>query len=134
MVSAALAPAMVQYATLEFFQQLADALNQDATFQAKTSSLKAELLFSTKERADACLLKVDGGKVTVASVPADTKAEFVFLADYPTWVTNHRDGATLEKLIMTGKVKLKGSIPRIMTLKSQLGLIDAKAKTIPAEY
>lgn len=126
---------MVQYASPEYFEALASALNEDATFQQKTASVKAELLFVTKERPDGFLLKVDHGKASVAQVPAaTTNAEFTFTADYPTWVSNHRDGHTLEKLIMTGKVKLKGSIPRIMTLKNQLGIIDQKAKTIPAEY
>lgn len=125
---------MVQYASAEYFETLAASLNEDAVFQEKTSNVKADLLFVTKERADGFLLKVDHGKASVQNVPAESKAEFTFIADYPVWVSNHRDGHALEKLIMTGKVKFKGSIPRIMTLKNQLTLIDQKAKTIPAEY
>lgn len=125
---------MVKYATIEFFEALADALNQDEQFRAKTGNLATTLLFHTNDRPDAALLKVDHGKATATSVSPQEKAEFVFFAPYDVWITNHRDGATLEKLIMTGKVKFKGSIPKIMTLKNQLNIIDAKAKTIPAEY
>lgn len=125
---------MIPYASAEYFDALASALNDDAAFREKTAGVKAELLFVTKERPEGFLLKVDHGKASVQQVPATANAEFTFTADYPTWVSNHRDGLSLEKLIMTGKVKLKGSIPRIMTLKNQLGIIDQKAKTIPATY
>ena len=125
---------MVQYASQEYFDALASALNADPAFQQKTANVKADLLFLTKERPDGFLLKVDHGKASVQNVPADAPADFTFTADLPTWISNHRDGVTLEKLIMTGKVKFKGSLPRIMTLKNQLTIIDQKAKTIPAEY
>ena len=125
---------MVKYATIEFFQQLADALNADPNFQAKAGSVKATLLFSTKERAEACLMKVEQGKVNVTEVPRESPADFTFWTDYATWITNHRDNVPLEKLIMTGKVKFKGSLPKIMMLKSQLNIIDDTQRKIPAEY
>jgi len=125
---------MVKYDDIAYFEALADALNQDAQFQSKASSLKTSLLFVKKDRPDGALLRIDGGKVSAENVPVETPAEFTFTAPYDVWVTNHRDSVPLEKLIMTGKVKLKGSIPKIMMMKNTLTLIDAKAKTIPAEY
>ena len=125
---------MVKYDSIDYFQTLAQALNEDATFQAKAGSLKTSLLFVKKDRPDAALLKFEGGKCTAENVPEDAPAEFTFLASYDTWISNHRDSIPLEKLIMTGKVKFKGSLPKIMMMKNTLTLIDQKAKTIPAEY
>lgn len=124
----------LQYATIGFFEALADALNEDEAFRQRASSLKTELLFVTDERPDGALLRIEGGKVKAQQVPKDSKAEFTFLASYPVWISNHRDGQPLEKLIMTGKVKFKGSIPKIMMLKSTLNIVDQKSKGIPAEY
>lgn len=125
---------MVKYDDIAYFQALAEALNADPQFQAKAGNLKTSLLFVKKDRDDGALMTIDGGKVAAENVPAESKADFTFVAPYDVWVTNHRDSVPLEKLIMTGKVKLKGSIPKIMMMKSTLTLIDQKAKTIPAEY
>lgn len=125
---------MVKYSSIEFFEQLAQALNEDAQFGERAKSLHVSLLFATHDRPDAALLKIDHGKVSAQQTTPDAKADFVFLAPYATWITNHKDGVPLEKLILTGKVKFKGSIPKIMTLKSQLNVIDAKQKAIPVEY
>lgn len=125
---------MVLYASPEYFETLAQKLNEDADFRQRAASLKAELLFVENGRPDAALLKIENGKATSQIVAPDTKAEFIFMADRPVWISNHKDGIPLEKLIMTGKIKFKGSIPRIMTIKSQLNAVDQKAKSIPATY
>jgi hypothetical protein len=38
----------------------------------------------------------------------------------------------MEKLVMTGKLKFKGSIPKIMGMRAQLGVIDKIAQSVPA--
>jgi putative sterol carrier protein len=126
--------AMVQYFTRPYFEELANLLNNDKEFQAKASNLSVTLLNVAKDKNVSFLLKVDKGKVSVQDGTPETAADFTFIGDYATWITNHKDGATLEKLIMTGKIKFKGSIPRIMSLKGQLGAVDQKARTIAVEY
>ena len=125
---------MHRYLSQAYFEELASLLNADAEFQKKAGSLTTRLLFIVRDRGQAVLFAVDHGKVSVTMATPEAPADFVFTGDYATWVTNHRDGVTLEKLIMTGKVKMKGSIPRILGLKSQLGAVDQKGRTIPVEY
>ncbi|HWG89977.1 MAG TPA: SCP2 sterol-binding domain-containing protein [Candidatus Thermoplasmatota archaeon] len=125
---------MVEYFTHAYFQNIADLLNADPAFQEKASNLSTQLLFIAKDKGRAFLFKVEKGKVSAEPATPETPAEFAFTSDYATWVTNHRDGKTLEMLIMSGKVRMKGSIPRILQLKSQLGAVDQKARSIPAVY
>lgn len=125
---------MTEYFSLDYFQQIAGLLNADETFQRKGANLSTRLLFVANDKDRALLLQIDKGKVSAEPATRETAADFVFTSDYPTWVTNHRDGKTLEMLIMTGKVRMKGSIPRILQLKSQLGAVDQKARSISVTY
>jgi alkyl sulfatase BDS1-like metallo-beta-lactamase superfamily hydrolase len=125
---------MVEYFSEPYFQEIASLLNADADFQAKAQKLTTQLLFIAPDKDRAFIMRVSDGKVQAASATAETDAEFKFTAPYDTWIRNHRDGDTLEKLIMTGKVRFKGAIPRILSLKGQLGAVDQKARSITVTY
>ncbi len=78
--------------------------------------------------------RIDGGKVAVAQVDQDAEDDFRFIGPYETWVKSHRDGEGLQKLVMTGKLKFKGSIPQVMSLQRQLGDMTARAREIDVDY
>ncbi|HVL47792.1 MAG TPA: SCP2 sterol-binding domain-containing protein [Candidatus Thermoplasmatota archaeon] len=125
------------YFTKAYFDALATTLNADAEFQAKTANLKANLLMVARDKGEkgaAFLLAVDHGKAAITEATPETSAEFAFIGDYATWVRNHQGEAPLEKLVMTGKMKFKGSIPKIMQMRNQLGVIDTTARRVPAAY
>lgn len=125
---------MVEYFSEQYWDTLADTLNQDEAFQEKASDVDASLLYVAKEKDDACKMTIDGGKVTVEQVDQDAEADFRFIGPYETWVKSHRDGDGLQKLVMTGKLKFKGSIPQVMSLQRQLGDMTARAREIDVEY
>lgn len=124
---------MVQYFTKAFFDELASQLNADEDFQAKTSDLDLTILNVAKDKGDAFLLTIDGGKVSVEEADPETDAEFKFIGDYDQWVANH-EGSSLQKMVMTGKIRFKGSMPKIMRLQSKLKAIDETGHEIDAEY
>lgn len=114
-----------------FFEELVKRLNNDADFKQKTGSVVATVLMVNTDTKLSYLLNVNKGAAAWQKGNEQTKADFTFLGDTATWATNHKGDAPLEKLVMTGKLKFKGSIPKIMSLRSQLGVIDKVAQGIP---
>lgn len=116
--------------TNEFFDELVKRLNNDAEFKQKTASVAATVLMVNLDTKHSFLLTVNKGSATWAAGSPESKADFTFLGDMATWELNHRGEAPMEKLVMTGKLKFKGSIPKIMGLRAQLGVIDKIAQGI----
>ncbi len=125
---------MVQYFSEAFFNALAETANADSDFQAKGKKLKAKMLMVAKDRNEAFLIVADGGKVSATKSAPDADADFGFIADYDQWVTSHKGEMPLEKGIMTGKVKFKGSMLKIMPIRAALASLDDVARKVPAEY
>ena len=122
---------MPQMFTDAFFEELVKRLNNDADFKSKTANLKTTVLMVNTDTKHSFLMNIQQGHATWAPGSIDTKADFTFLGDAATWMSNHKGEAPMEKLVMTGKLKFKGSIPKIMGLRAQLGVIDKIAQGIP---
>lgn len=114
-----------------FFDELVKRLNNDPDFKTKTASLNATVLMVNLDTKNSFLLTITKGAAAWAKGSTDSKADFTFLGDTATWVANHKGEAPMEKLVMTGKLKFKGSIPKIMGLRSQLTVIDKIAQSVP---
>lgn len=113
-----------------FFEELTKRLNNDADFKSKTASVAATVLMVNTDTKVSYLLTVNKGAAAWQKGNEQTKADFTFLGDAATWMSNHKGEAPMEKLVMTGKLKFKGSIPKIMSLRSQLTVIDKIAQGI----
>ncbi len=124
----------VEFFTKEYFETLAEKLNADEKFQSKAADLELRLLNVAKDKDKAFLLDIDNGNVTASAADEDTDATFKFIGDYDNWVKNHEGKSSLEKSIMTGKIKLKGSIPKIMRLRDKLSRVDDLGQEIEVEY
>lgn len=125
---------MVEYFSEQYWDTLADKLNADESFQDEASDVEASLLYVAKDKGKACKMTIDHGKVAVEHVDPEAEADFRFIGPYETWVKSHRDGQGLQKLVMTGKLKFKGSIPQVMSLQRQLGGMTTLAREIDSEY
>ncbi len=119
--------------TQGYFEELARTLNADPEFKAKTASMNLSIVMSAKDKGLTALMRIQNGQATVQMATPEEKADFKFLGDYAVWASNHRGEAALDKLVMTGKLKFVGSIPKIMGLRSQLLIIDRIAQGVPAE-
>lgn len=117
----------------EYFRELEKTLNNDAEFKAKTAGVKATALMVNRDTKTSFLIAIDKGTAVITQGSEDTKADFTFIGDTAVWAANHRGEASMEKLILTAKLKFKGSIPKLMGLKSQLTIIDRIAQGVPAE-
>ncbi len=125
---------MVEYFSEEFFSKFAATANTDPDFQAKGKKFKATMLMVAKDKGRAFLVTADNGAVTSAPATAETAADFAFIGDYAQWVVSHKGDMPLEKAIMTGKVKFKGNMLKIMPVRGALASLDDAARKVPAEY
>ncbi|MFA5862388.1 MAG: SCP2 sterol-binding domain-containing protein [Candidatus Thermoplasmatota archaeon] len=116
--------------TNAFFDELVKRLNNDPDFKQKTATLKTTVLMVNTDTKTSFLMTITQGDTTWAPGTLETKADFTFLGDAAIWAANHRGETSMEKLVMTGKLKFKGSIPKIMGLRAQLGVIDKIAQSI----
>jgi putative sterol carrier protein len=114
-----------------FFDELVKRLNSDADFKQKAGSVAATVLMVNLDTKRSFLLKLDKGSAAWAPGSPESKADFTFLGTTDVWASNHKGEAPMEKLVMTGKLKFKGSIPKIMGLRSQLSVIDRIAQGVP---
>ena len=118
-----------------FFEELVKTLNNDPEFKSKTASVNATVLMVNKDKHTSHLITIAKGAATYNGPGSeDTKADFTFIGDEATWISNHKGEIAMEKAIMTGKLKFKGSLPKIMGLRSQLTIIDTIAQKVPAEW
>ena len=114
-----------------FFEELVKTLNNDADFKSKTANVNATVLMVNKDLHTSHLLTIAKGSATYAPGTEETKADFTFIGDSATWIANHKGEIAMEKATMTGKLKFKGSLPKIMSLRSQLTVIDKIAQSVP---
>ncbi|MEA3200590.1 MAG: Alkyl sulfatase C-terminal [Thermoplasmata archaeon] len=114
-----------------FFDELVKRLNNDPDFKAKAGGVVATVLMVNTDSKESFLLNLNKGSAAWSKGNMESKADFTFLGDSATWIANHKGEAPMEKLVMTGKLKFKGSIPKIMGLRAQLTVIDRIAQSVP---
>ncbi|HET6404128.1 MAG TPA: SCP2 sterol-binding domain-containing protein [Candidatus Thermoplasmatota archaeon] len=119
----------------EFFEELVKTLNNDPEFKSKTANVNTTVLMVNRDTKTSHLITISKG-TAVYNGPGteETKADFTFIGDSATWIANHKGEIPMEKAVMTGKLKFKGSLPKIMSLRSQLTIIDNIAQKVPAEW
>lgn len=117
-----------------FFEELVKTLNNDADFKSKTANVNATVLMVNTDLKTSHLITISKGTATYAPGSEDAKADFTFLGTSDVWIANHKGEIPMEKAVMTGKLKFKGSLPKIMGLRSQLTVIDNIAQKVPAEF
>lgn len=117
--------------TNEFFDELVKRLNNDPDFKSKTANVNTTVLMVNTDTKHSFLMTVNKGTASYQPGNMESKADFTFLGTTDVWISNHKGEAPMEKLVMTGKLKFKGSIPKIMGMRAQLGVIDKIAQSVP---
>ncbi len=125
---------MVQFFTKEFFDDLAQRLNGDEEWNKKTGDLNTKIIATCNDRDISVLLDIENGKVSVEEVAADDPSDFKFEGDYAAWEKTGKGEADLQTLVMTGKMKFKGSMSKIMAMMSQLNRMVAVIREMPKEF
>ena len=125
---------MVQYFSKAFFDELASALNADPDFQKKAAATTVKVMLTITDRHLSYLLDVQAGKTTSSEVPGDTPADFKFEGAYDAWVILGKGEKDFQSLVMGGKIKFRGSMPKVMGMMNQLNRITQLAQQLPKEF
>lgn len=126
---------MVQYFTKPFFDEIATRLHADDEWARKASNVTAKIVLTcTEPAADSFLLDIQGGRISVSQVAADVPADFKFEGTYGAWTQLGRGEKDFQSLVMGGKIRFRGSMPRIMALMGSLNRLVQVAQQVPKEF
>ncbi len=125
---------MARYFTKEFFDEVASRLNADAEWAKKAATVTAKVVLTCLDRKASFLLDIQTGHVASTEVPSDVPADFKFEGNYDAWVQLGGGEKDFQSLVMGGKIRFRGSMPKIMGLMGALNRITLVAQMVPKEF
>ena len=125
---------MVQYFTKAFFDEVATRLHADAEWARKATNVSAKVVLTCFDRKVSFLLDIQGGRISVSEVASDAPAEFKFEGNYDSWTQLGKGEKDFQSLVMGGKIRFRGSMPKIMALMGQLNRITLVAQQVPKDF
>ncbi len=125
---------MVQYFSKAFFDEVASRLNSDPEWTKKASAVTAKIVLTSLDRGTSFLVAVEAGRVVVSQVTPDVPADFKFEGNYDAWVQLAKGERDFQGLVLGGKIRFSGSMPKIMALMGQLNRITFVAQQVPKEF
>ena len=131
---AAKAASMVQYFTKGFFDEIASRLNTDSEWGKKAAGITAKIVLTCSDRNASFLVDIQAGRVAVHEVPADVPADFKFEGTYEAWAQLGKGEKDFQGLVLGGRIRFRGSMPKVMALMGPLGRITQLAQQVPKEF
>ncbi len=125
---------MVGFFTKEFFEDLAQRLNVDDEWKKKAGSLTTKIIATCTDRDLSMMLDIQNGAITTTEVAMDEPSDFKFEGNYEAWQKTGKGEADLQTLVMTGKIKFKGSMSKIMAMMGQLNRLVTVLREMPKEF
>jgi len=125
---------MAHYFTKAFFEEIANRLNADPDWTKKAANLNVKIVLTCTDRASSHLLEVLGGRVTATDVVPEIPTDFNFEGPYSAWVVLGKGEKDFQSLVMSGRIKFRGSLPKIMGMMGELTRITQMAQRVPKEF
>ncbi|MFQ5986669.1 MAG: SCP2 sterol-binding domain-containing protein [Thermoplasmata archaeon] len=125
---------MAKFFTEQYFQDLADRLNADDEWRKKAEGVHAKIVATANDRDFSALLDVQNGEVTASKVDADAPADFRFEADYDVWKASAQGEGDLTTLVMTGRMRFRGSMSKIMGMMTPLNRLTEILRDLPKDF
>jgi putative sterol carrier protein len=125
---------MVRYFTKEFFAEVGGRLNADPEWRKKAATISAKIVLTCSDRSASFLLDIQNGKVAVLDVAPDVPADFKFEGNYDAWTQLGRGEKDFQSLVLGGKIRFRGSMPKVMALMGSLSRITQLAQQVPKEF
>ena len=123
----------MRYFSQEFFDELARRLNLDPDWGKKAAGLTTRITLTVMDRGLSFMVEIANGRVAARAVKADDPADFKFEAPYEIWGKIAAGQTDFNTAVITGKMKFRGSLPKIMGIQPQMNRLTAVAKEIPAD-
>ncbi len=125
---------MAKFFTEEYFQDLADRLNADDEWRKKAEGVSSKIVVTVSDRDFSELLDIQAGEVTASKGDADTLADFKFEADYDVWKGAAQGEGDLTTLVMTGRMRFRGSMSKIMGMMAPLNRLTEILRELPKDF
>ncbi len=125
---------MVRFYTTEFFEELRRRLSADRKWLDGWAGQSLRLVCSAYDRNASVLIAIEDGRVRTEPASLATKATFRFEASYNSWVQLCEGEAEFEGLVRTGKIRVSGSMPDLLSLSGPLNYIVLTARSCPKTY
>lgn len=125
---------MAKFFTDAYFQDLVDRLNGDEAWRKKAEELTTKIVVTANDRDFSALLDIQNGAMTVSRVGADIPADFKFEADYNVWKDAAEGEGDLTMFVMTGRMKFKGSMSKIMGMMTSLNRLLEILRELPKDF
>src|SRR2546421_4341588 len=125
---------MSQYFTQPFFEEVASRLNADPEWSKKAGTVTAKLVLTCVDRGASFMIDIANGRVGSSAVSPDAPADFKFEGNYDAWTQLGKGEKDLQSLVLGGRIRFRGSLPKIMALTSQLNRVTQVAQQVPKEF
>ncbi len=125
---------MTRYFSKEFFDDVANRLNADSEWSKKATTITAKIVLTNSDRPASYLLDIRAGKVAASEVAPEIPADFKFEGNYDAWVQLGKGEKDFQSLVFGGKIRFRGSMPKIMALLGPLNRITQVAQQVPKEF
>jgi putative sterol carrier protein len=125
---------MVAYFSEAFFSEVAAKLNADAEWRKKAGNVTVKIVLTCVDRSRSFLVEARDGIVSSTESTPDVPADFKFEGTYDAWTLLGRGQKDLQSLVLGGKIRFRGSMPKIMALMGPLSRLTQVAQQIPKEF
>ena len=125
---------MTKYFTKGFFDEVANRLNADAEWLKKAAAISTKIVLTAIDRNASFLIDIRNGNVSSTESTADVPADFKFEGTYEAWTQLGKGEKDFQSLVLGGKIRFRGSMPKIMALMGSLDRITLVARQVPKEF
>jgi putative sterol carrier protein len=125
---------MVEYFSEPFFGEVASRLNADAEWRKKASNVSVKIILTCVDRGRSFLIDARDGIVSSTESTPDFPADFKFEGTYDAWTMLGKGEKDLQSLVLGGKIRFRGSMPKIMALIGPLTRFTQVAQQVPKEF
>ena len=123
----------MQYLSSEWFDELARRLNGDADWKKKAATLTCRITLTVTDKGISQIVEIANGAVATRPVKPEDPADFKFEGPYEIWVKIEKGGVDFNTAVITGKMKFKGALAKIMAIQPAMNKLTGTAKEIPAD-
>ena len=126
---------MVEFFTLEFFQNLTDELNKNPSFESSMSDFQGSMILKATDKDRMYYFEINNGKIeNLREAKEGDDAEYVLEGPYEVWVRIGKAELMAREAIMSGQLKLDGSLMTLVSYADGFGVLLGTMAELPKEF
>ncbi len=125
---------MAKFLSDEYFSEVQAGLASDQKWQESSKSIKTSIAMSVTDIGQNYVLAVENGTTTLSKVAPGTPAEFSLDGTYEAWSKVVKGETDIQSAVLSGKLKFKGSITKILIYRDRFTRFAEVMKNVPTEF